>query len=156
MQLQYSSILHGNTCNISTHSLVTICLLPPVCILFAGRGLVLQHFRMNQECNVLEELEPIDINLSYDFNYQQTNLLPTPRTVLPVSYFCICMHVYPLWARHETTSGKNYSHAIQLMSRSMQCLLSSVICYSNLSSHCRVTYCFLGVCMALLVPAELE
>ena len=62
--------------------------------MYTGRSVVLQHFRMNQECNVLEELEPIDINLSYDFNYQQTTHLPTPRTVLPVS--CLHTHVvYP-------------------------------------------------------------
>ena len=35
-----------------------------------GSGLVLQHFRPNEECGVLEELEPIDSNLNYDFNYQ--------------------------------------------------------------------------------------
>ena len=31
---------------------------------------MLQHFRRNEECGVLEELEPVDINLKYDFNYQ--------------------------------------------------------------------------------------
>ena len=36
----------------------------------SGHGLVLQHFRRNEECGVLEELEPVDINLKYDFNYQ--------------------------------------------------------------------------------------
>ena len=35
-----------------------------------GSGLVLQHFRPNEECGVLEELEPIDSNLNYDSNYQ--------------------------------------------------------------------------------------
>lgn len=50
-----------------------------------GRGLTLQHFRYNTECGVLEELEPIDQNLRYDFNYQQTTILPKERLVLPVS-----------------------------------------------------------------------
>ena len=36
----------------------------------SGHGLVLQHFRRNEECGVLEELEPVDINQKYDFNYQ--------------------------------------------------------------------------------------
>ena len=36
----------------------------------SGYGLVLQHFRQNEECGVLEELEPIDRNLKYDFDYQ--------------------------------------------------------------------------------------
>ena len=35
-----------------------------------GHGLRLQHFRKNEECNVTEELEIIDENLRYDFNYQ--------------------------------------------------------------------------------------
>jgi hypothetical protein len=37
----------------------------------AGRGLNLQHLRYNSECGVYEELEPIERNLRYDFNYQQ-------------------------------------------------------------------------------------
>ena len=43
------------------------------------------HFRQNEECGVLEELEPIDTNLKYDFNYQQINVLPRTVKVLPVS-----------------------------------------------------------------------
>ena len=39
-------------------------------MIMSGHGLVLQHFRRNEECGVLEEFEPIDINLKYDFNYQ--------------------------------------------------------------------------------------
>ena len=49
-----------------------------------GHGLTLQHFRYNSECNVYEELEPIDTNLRYDFNYQQFTHLQRIRTVLPV------------------------------------------------------------------------
>lgn len=36
----------------------------------SGHGLRLQHFRKNEECGVVEELETIDENLRYDFNYQ--------------------------------------------------------------------------------------
>ena len=37
----------------------------------SGHGLSLQHIRYNSECGVYEELEPIDENLKYDFDYQQ-------------------------------------------------------------------------------------
>jgi hypothetical protein len=40
-----------------------------------GRGLNLQHVRYNSECGVYEELEPIDKNLKYDFDFQQINHL---------------------------------------------------------------------------------
>ena len=39
----------------------------------AGHGLVLQHFRETEECGGVEELEPIEINRKYDFNYQVAN-----------------------------------------------------------------------------------
>ena len=45
----------------------------------------LQHLRYNSECDVYEELQPIDRNLQYDFNYQQINHLTREVTVLPVS-----------------------------------------------------------------------
>ena len=35
-----------------------------------GYGLNVQHFRKNEECGVTEELEPIDTNMQYDFDYQ--------------------------------------------------------------------------------------
>ena len=35
-----------------------------------GYGLNVQHFRKNEECGVTEELEPIDTNMQYDFNFQ--------------------------------------------------------------------------------------
>ena len=55
----------------------------------SGRGLVIQHFRHNPECGGLEELEPIDQNLNYDFNFQQFVHLPKEHVVLPVrSLFC--------------------------------------------------------------------
>ena len=37
----------------------------------SGHGLSLQHIRYNSDCAVYEELEPIDENLKYDFDYQQ-------------------------------------------------------------------------------------
>ena len=52
-----------------------------------GRGLELQHLRWNSECEVYEELPPIDLNLNYDFNFQQTTYLPREVTVLPVSEY---------------------------------------------------------------------
>ena len=52
-----------------------------------GNGLTLQHYRPNPVCGVLEELQPIEQNLQYDFNYQQTVHLPAEVTLLPVSKF---------------------------------------------------------------------
>lgn len=48
-----------------------------------GHGLTLQHLRYNSECGVYEELQPIDRNLQYDFNYQQFTHLRRTTTVLP-------------------------------------------------------------------------
>ncbi|XP_064397923.1 DBH-like monooxygenase protein 1 homolog [Halichondria panicea] len=53
----------------------------------AGVGVTLHHYRrLDQDsstCSALEELAPIEDNPSYDFNYQQSTLLPNPITVLP-------------------------------------------------------------------------
>ena len=49
----------------------------------SGHGLVLQHFRRNEECGVLEELEPVDINLKYDFNYQVSVVVNSAVNNLP-------------------------------------------------------------------------
>ena len=43
-----------------------------------GVGLVVRHIRDGVELN------PIDVNLNYDFNFQQTNFIPSVK-VLPVS-----------------------------------------------------------------------
>ena len=51
----------------------------------SGSGLILQHIRYNSECGVYEELEPIEKNLAYDFNFQQTNHLPREIIIKPVS-----------------------------------------------------------------------
>ena len=55
------------------------------CALLLGHGLTLEHYRVNEECGVLEELEPIEQNLNYDFNFQQYTHLPREHVVLPVS-----------------------------------------------------------------------
>lgn len=68
------------------------------CSCFIGHGLTVQHFRMNPECGRLEELPPIDQNLQYDFNFQQTVHLPTERTVLPVRY---CILIWPDYMDHS-------------------------------------------------------
>ena len=51
----------------------------------AGRKVSLLHYRFNSDCNVWEELEPIDTNLNYDFDYQQLVHLPREHVVLKVS-----------------------------------------------------------------------
>ena len=55
-----------------------------------GHGLVVRQYRQNDDCDVLEELQPVDENRRYDFNYQQMTHLPREVKVLPVSK---CMHV---------------------------------------------------------------
>lgn len=59
----------------------------------SGHGLTFQHFRKNEECGVLEELEPIDQNFNYDFNFQQYNHLARERVVLPVSMAGMCLQL---------------------------------------------------------------
>ncbi len=53
-------------------------------IIIAGHGLVVDHYR-ETECGLMEQMEPIDENRLYDFNYQQFNILPKTVKVLPVS-----------------------------------------------------------------------
>lgn len=54
----------------------------------AGHGLVVDHYR-ETECGLMEQMEPIDENRRYDFNYQQFNILPKTVKVLPVSRIII-------------------------------------------------------------------
>ena len=58
--------------------------------------MILEHYRYNTDCDVWEELEPLDQNLNYDFNYQQNIHLPQERVVLPVSiyYITLLLSVY--------------------------------------------------------------
>ena len=51
---------------------------------FSGHGLVVEHFR-ETECGLREELEPIDENRRYDFDYQQFTILHKTKTIYPVS-----------------------------------------------------------------------
>ena len=55
---------------------------------------MVQHFRKNSECDVFEELEPIDKNLKYDFNYQQFNHLQREVIIKPVCvvFYCVLMN----------------------------------------------------------------
>lgn len=39
----------------------------------SGTSVVLQHYRVSDECNALEELAPVDMNLNYDSAYQVSN-----------------------------------------------------------------------------------
>ena len=50
--------------------------------IFIGAELVLRHIRNG------EELDPIDINRNYDFDFQQLNFIPSVQ-ILPVSYYII-------------------------------------------------------------------
>ena len=74
-----------------------------------GHGLTVQHLRYNSECNVLEELEPIDRNLQYDFNFQQITHLTRQVTIMPVStcffivVFC-SFSIHYKWAFSRVTS----------------------------------------------------
>ena len=52
---------------------------------FTGHGLVVNQLRENDQCGLLEELQPIDENRQYDFNFQQFSILPREVKVLPVS-----------------------------------------------------------------------
>ena len=58
-------------------------------IYLTGRALELQHFRQNPDCGVLEELEPIVFNPTYDFDFQQFLYLPHEFTILPVGLYHI-------------------------------------------------------------------
>ena len=46
---------------------------------------MIRHLRETSTCDGLEELQPLDQNLNYDFNFQQTTILPKTVKVLPVS-----------------------------------------------------------------------
>ena len=59
---------------------------------FVGHGLIVEHYRVNRETGRWEELEPIDQNLGYDFDYQQTTHLRREHIVLPVSILA------PVWS----------------------------------------------------------
>ena len=68
--------------SVNQHELIDIIDHP---LHFAGHGIVVRQFRENEDCGALEELEPIDENRRYDFNYQQVTHLPRNVKILPVS-----------------------------------------------------------------------
>ena len=52
---------------------------------YKGAGVTLRHYRANTtECSGTQEMKPIEQNLQYDFNYQQSTVLPNPIKVMPV------------------------------------------------------------------------
>ena len=53
-------------------------------LIIIGHGLIIEHFRENEQCGVLEAMEPIDENRKYDFNYQQFTYLDKEVQVFPV------------------------------------------------------------------------
>lgn len=55
--------------------------------MLSGTSLVLQHYRFNRECNVLEELAPVDMNLHYHTDYQVSMIFVTHHeiNVCPIS-----------------------------------------------------------------------
>ena len=83
------------TC-LETFSILTLLvsvaakILPLIHIIYllinSGHGLVLEHFRYNSDCDVYEELEPVDANLKYDFDYQQFTHLRREVIIKPVSH----------------------------------------------------------------------
>ena len=55
-------------------------------------AVTVHHLSKTQNCqngSGYEELQPIDQNLQYDFNYQQLNHLPKLINVLPVTYYIL-------------------------------------------------------------------
>ena len=91
--------MHSTSQMVAFESLPIFCtLILLVCVLnldaiitdlnaHTGRALELQHLRWNSECEVYEELPPIDLNLNYDFNFQEFTHLQEEITVLPVSIY---------------------------------------------------------------------
>lgn len=74
-----------------------------------GHGLVVQHIRENEQCNMTEELRPIDENLQYDFNYQQithleeTTVLPGDTILLKCLYTTTGVRSVPTFGGLATT-----------------------------------------------------
>ena len=60
----------------------------------SGHGLTVQHIRYNSECDVYEELEPIDRNLKYDFNFQQITHLQREVIIEPVDFCNLSVSLY--------------------------------------------------------------
>jgi len=67
--------------------------LPVLTLYPVGRGLTLELIRRNQQCDVSEAMAPVDVNLQYDFDYQQFTYLPNEVRVLPVSNHIISCYI---------------------------------------------------------------
>lgn len=52
---------------------------------YIGRGVALRVIRNSEQCGGFEEVQPVDQNLQYDFNFQQFTILPNEVTIYPVS-----------------------------------------------------------------------
>ena len=81
----FGNLLHthikGCSLNSKSHwQVIFISYLP------TGHGLVVRHYRQNNNCSVLEELQPIAENRRYDFNFQQIDHLPREVKILPVRH----------------------------------------------------------------------
>ena len=73
-----------------------------------GRAISLQLIRRNQQCNVSEAMAPVDINLQYDFDFQQFTFLPNEVRVLPVSNH-IKLHVVRSMSLQGTPNTDTHS-----------------------------------------------
>ena len=58
-------------------------------IILAGRGVAVRQYRQNDNCSGLEELQPIDENTNYDFDFQQFTRLPREVKIMPVGLMII-------------------------------------------------------------------
>ena len=83
--VQYPAILPSLIYNICHMRSALLRIVTKLCIFFVGNSVTLQLIRRNQQCNVTEALAPVDINLQYDFDFQQFTFLPREVQVLPVS-----------------------------------------------------------------------
>ena len=68
LQMVFTHIFLVSWCNTSKSIYKDIQV--KACLHLSGTGLVVQHYTQNEECDVTEELEPIDKNLRYDFSFQ--------------------------------------------------------------------------------------
>ena len=72
----FASLLHTHT--IGMHACNHVCMQVYVVLLHVGVSVKMRHIRNGKE------LPPIDSNLHYDFNFQQSSVIPSIK-VLPVS-----------------------------------------------------------------------
>lgn len=106
----YANILHTHVVGMWSLLILIMCSLNMVTLL-VGIGLTVQHIRRTQACgNDYQELEPIDQNLQYDFNYQQATYLPRLVNVQPVRVVLNCYVMFT----HNFFSGWHFTLGVQL------------------------------------------